>query len=56
MNENKGKEIINNNPTPSLKPVKDNKEMKKKLMRIMLIVVGILVLLLVIILIFSLYV
>ena len=54
MNENKGKEIINNNPTPSLKPVKDNKEMKKKLMRIMLIVVGILVLLLVIILIFSL--
>ncbi len=50
MNENKGTEIINNNPTKR----KDNNEMKKKLMKIMLIVVGILVLLLIIVLIFSL--
>ena len=55
MNENKGKEIINNsNQMNPPKSSKDNKEMKKKLMRIMLIVVGILVALLVIILIFSL--
>ena len=55
MNENKGKEIINNNVTNTSKPVKDNRDMKKKLMRIMLIVVGVLVLLLVIILIISLF-
>ncbi len=54
MNENKGKEIINNtNPTSNFKTVKDNKEIKKKLMRIMLIVVGFLVLFLVIILMMS---
>ena len=54
MNENKGKEIINNtnnNPTP--KPKKDNKDLKKKLMRIMLIVVGVLVVVLIILLIIS---
>ena len=55
MNENKGKEILNNNATNTSKPVKDNRDMKKKLMRIMLIVVGILVLLLVVILIISLF-
>ena len=54
MNENKGKEILNNNATNTSKPVKDNRDMKKKLMRIMLIVVGVLVLLLVVILIISL--
>ena len=53
MNENKGKEILNNNATNTSKPVKDNRDMKKKLMRIMLIVVGVLVLLLVVILIIS---
>ena len=54
MNENKGKEIISNTNQPeSPKPVKDNKEMKKKLMRMMLTVVGILVVFLIIILIFS---
>ena len=54
MNENKGKEIISNTNQPeSPKPVKDNKEMNKKLMRMMLIVVGILVVFLIIILIFS---
>ena len=55
MNENKGKEILNNNATNTSKPVKDNRDMKKKLMRIMLIVVGVLVLLLVVILIISLF-
>ena len=56
MNENKGKEIMdNNNQNPIPKPVKNNKDMKKKLMRIMLIVVGILVLFLIIILIISLF-
>ena len=38
MNENKGKEVISNsidnNQPQNSKPVKDNKEMKKKLMRI----------------------
>ena len=56
MNENKGKEVIsntNNIQPQTSKPVKDNKEMKKKLMRMMLIVVGILVVFLIIILIFS---
>ena len=55
MNENKGTEILNNNATNTSKPVKDNRDMKKKLMRIMLIVVGVLVLLLVVILIISLF-
>ena len=58
MNENKGKEVIsntNNIQPQTSKPVKDNKEMKKKLMRMMLIVVGILVLFLIIILIISLF-
>ncbi len=58
MNENKGKEVIsntNNIQPQTSKPVKDNKDMKKKLMRIMLIVVGVLVLLLVIILVMSLF-
>lgn len=43
MNENKGKEVISNtnNQTNNPKPVKDNKDMKKKLMRMMLIVVSI---------------
>ena len=52
VSENKGKEIITNNPIPT-KSVKDNGDMKKKLMRMMLIVVGILVLFLIIILIIS---
>ncbi len=56
IQENKGKEIITNNPNPiPTKPVKDNREMKKKLMRIMLVVVGILVVFLIIILILSLF-
>ncbi len=59
MNENKGKEAIsnsvNNNQLQNSKPTKDNKGMKKKLMRMMLIVVGILVAVLIIILIFSLF-
>lgn len=56
IQENKGKEIITNNSNPvPTKPVKDNREMKKKLMRIMLIVVGILVVFLIIILILSLF-
>ena len=54
MNDNKGKEIIKNTPTEAPKPTKDNRAMKKKLMRIMLIVVGVLVLILIIILIISL--
>lgn len=55
MNENKGKEIINNtNQVTPPKSSKDNKEMRKKLMRMMLIVVGVLVVLLVFILLFSL--
>ena len=52
VSENKGKEIITNNPIPT-KSVKNNGDMKKKLMRMMLIVVGILVLFLIIILIMS---
>ena len=56
IQENKGKEIITNNSNPvPTKPVKDNREMKKKLMRIMLIAVGILVVFLIIILILSLF-
>ena len=56
IQENKGKEIITNNSNPvPTKPVKDNREMKKKLMRIMLVVVGILVVFLIIILILSLF-
>ena len=53
MNENKGKEIITNNPNQKPKPVKNNNEMKKKLMKVMLIVLGFLVFLLIVILIIS---
>ena len=56
IQENKGKEIITNNPNPiPPKQTKNNKDIKKKLMRIMLIVVGILVVFLIIILILSLF-
>lgn len=55
VSENKGKEIISNNPQTPIKSAKDNREMKKKLMRMLLIVVGILVLFLIVILIISLF-
>lgn len=53
MNENKGKEIINNKELKNTNSTKDKSLMKKKLMKMMLIVVGILVLILIIILIMS---
>ncbi len=56
VSENKGKEIITNNPNPiPPKQTKNNKDIKKKLMRMMLIVVGVLVIILIIILITSLF-
>ena len=54
MNENKGKEIINNtNSTSNNNNKADRSAMRKKLMKVMLIVIGVLVVILIIILIFS---